>query len=143
MNSQLLRQSSGMSKIQFGKLNARIFQIGTTTAFTYTSPYMHLSLQSSFHQETANKSACSGYQYLSLIHILKDASIFFQAENMLTLAKQQGLDPEQTFGGSTYYRLSLIHIYAKYQLEEVFHTDYRSCDLRNTVIMYKFNEKRK
>lgn len=30
----------------------------------------------------------------------------------------------------------------KYQLEEVFHTDYRSCDLRNTVIMYKFNEKR-
>ena len=35
---------------------------------------------------------------------LKDASIFFQAENMLTLAKQQGLDPEQTFGGSTYYR---------------------------------------
>lgn len=32
---------------------------------------------------------------------------------------------------------------AKYQLEEVFHTDYRSCDLRNTVIMYKFNEKRK
>lgn len=32
MNSQLLRQSSGMSKIQFGKLNARIFQIGTTTA---------------------------------------------------------------------------------------------------------------
>ena len=32
---------------------------------------------------------------------------------------------------------------ATYQLEEVFHTDYRSCDLRNTVIMYKFNEKRK
>ena len=32
---------------------------------------------------------------------------------------------------------------AKYQLEEVFHTDYRSCDLRNTVIMYKFNEKQK
>lgn len=51
MNSQLLRQSSGMSKIQFGKLNARIFQIGTTTAFTYTSPYLHLSLQSSFHQK--------------------------------------------------------------------------------------------
>ena len=35
---------------------------------------------------------------------MKDAIIFFQAENMLTLAKQQGLDPEQTFGGSTYYR---------------------------------------
>ena len=32
---------------------------------------------------------------------LKDASIFFQAENMLTLAKQQGLDPEQTFGTSS------------------------------------------
>ena len=30
---------------------------------------------------------------------------FFQRQkNMLTLAKQQGLDPEQTFGGSTYYR---------------------------------------
>ena len=35
---------------------------------------------------------------------LKDASIFFQAENMLTLTKEQGLDPEQTFGGETYYR---------------------------------------
>ena len=35
---------------------------------------------------------------------LKDASIFFQAENMLTFTKQQGLDPEQTVGGSTYYR---------------------------------------
>ena len=35
---------------------------------------------------------------------LKDASVFFQAENMLTFTKQQGLDPEQTVGGSTYYR---------------------------------------
>lgn len=42
----------------------------------------------------------------SLLNVLtlKDASIFFQAENMLTFAKQQGLDPEQTFGGTTYYR---------------------------------------
>ena len=32
---------------------------------------------------------------------------------------------------------------AMYLLDEAFHTDYRSCDLRNTVIMYKFNEKRK
>ena len=35
---------------------------------------------------------------------LKEASVFFQAENMLTFAKQQGLDPEQTYSGSTYYR---------------------------------------
>ena len=35
---------------------------------------------------------------------LKDASVFFQAENMLTFTKEQGLDPEQTFGGATYYR---------------------------------------
>lgn len=35
---------------------------------------------------------------------LKDASVFFLAENMLTFTKQQGLDPEQTVGGSTYYR---------------------------------------
>ena len=35
---------------------------------------------------------------------LKDASVFFQAENMLRFTKQQGLDPEQTVGGSTYYR---------------------------------------
>ena len=27
----------------------------------------------------------------------------------------------------------------KYRLEEVFHTDYRSCDLRNAVVMYKFS----
>jgi len=35
---------------------------------------------------------------------LQEASVFFQAENMLTFAKQQGLDPEQTYSGSTYYR---------------------------------------
>lgn len=35
---------------------------------------------------------------------LKDASVFFQAENWLTFTKQQGLDPEQTFQGSTYFR---------------------------------------
>lgn len=28
-----------------------------------------------------------------------------------------------------------------YQLEEIFHTDYRSCDLRNTIVMYKFSKK--
>ena len=35
---------------------------------------------------------------------LKDANVFVQAENLLTIAKQQGLDPEQTYSGSTYYR---------------------------------------
>lgn len=32
------------------------------------------------------------------------ASVFFQAENLFTWTKEQGLDPEQTFDGSTYYR---------------------------------------
>lgn len=32
------------------------------------------------------------------------ASLFFQAENLFTWTKEQGLDPEQTFDGSTYYR---------------------------------------
>ena len=35
---------------------------------------------------------------------MKKEGIVLQAENMLTLYKQQGLDTEQTFGGSTYYR---------------------------------------
>lgn len=35
---------------------------------------------------------------------LSAARIFLQAENLLTLTKEQGLDPEQTFDGSTYYR---------------------------------------
>lgn len=35
---------------------------------------------------------------------LGDASVYFQAENLFTVTKQQGLDPEQTFDGTTYYR---------------------------------------
>ncbi len=35
---------------------------------------------------------------------LKDVNIFFQAENLLTFSKQQGLDPEQPIGGTLYFR---------------------------------------
>lgn len=35
---------------------------------------------------------------------MKDVSLFAQAENLLTFTKQQGLDPEQTYSGSTYFR---------------------------------------
>jgi TonB-linked SusC/RagA family outer membrane protein len=35
---------------------------------------------------------------------LSTASLFLQSENLLTWTKEQGLDPEQTFDGSTYYR---------------------------------------
>lgn len=35
---------------------------------------------------------------------LKNADIFLQAENLLTFTKEQGVDPEQTFDGTTYYR---------------------------------------
>lgn len=35
---------------------------------------------------------------------LSSVSVYFQAENLFTWTKQQGLDPEQTFDGSTYYR---------------------------------------
>ena len=35
---------------------------------------------------------------------LNTANLFIQAENLLTWTKEQGLDPEQTFDGSTYYR---------------------------------------
>lgn len=41
--------------------------------------------------------------FLKSIYI-KDASVFVQAENLFTLHKQQGLDPEQNFEGTTYYR---------------------------------------
>lgn len=36
--------------------------------------------------------------------VFKDARLFVQAENLFTLCGQQGLDPEQTVGGTTYYR---------------------------------------
>lgn len=36
--------------------------------------------------------------------VFKDAKIFAQAENLFTLCGQQGLDPEQTVAGTTYYR---------------------------------------
>lgn len=35
---------------------------------------------------------------------LSSASVYFQAENLFTWTKEQGLDPEQTFDGSTYFR---------------------------------------
>lgn len=35
---------------------------------------------------------------------IKQSTVFVQAENLFTLTKEQGLDPEQTFDGSTYYR---------------------------------------
>lgn len=35
---------------------------------------------------------------------LKSASVYLQAENLFTICGQQGLDPEQTIGGTTYYR---------------------------------------
>jgi TonB-linked SusC/RagA family outer membrane protein len=35
---------------------------------------------------------------------LNTVNLFVQAENLLTWTKEQGLDPEQTFDGSTYYR---------------------------------------
>ncbi|MHC5353448.1 SusC/RagA family TonB-linked outer membrane protein [Myroides sp. LJL115] len=35
---------------------------------------------------------------------INSASVFMQAENLFTLTKEQGLDPEQTFDGVTYYR---------------------------------------
>lgn len=34
----------------------------------------------------------------------QSASVFLQAENLFTICGQQGLDPEQTVGGTTYYR---------------------------------------
>ena len=35
---------------------------------------------------------------------IHSASVFVQAENLLTFAKQQGLDPEQSMNGVTYFR---------------------------------------
>ncbi|MGL4582082.1 MAG: SusC/RagA family TonB-linked outer membrane protein [Flavobacterium sp.] len=35
---------------------------------------------------------------------LSSVSVYFQAENLFTWTKEQGLDPEQTFEGTTYFR---------------------------------------
>ncbi|TDS56944.1 SusC/RagA family TonB-linked outer membrane protein [Myroides indicus] len=42
-------------------------------------------------------------QWMEKINI-SSASVYFQAENLFTWTKEQGLDPEQTFDGTTYYR---------------------------------------
>lgn len=39
---------------------------------------------------------------------LRDLTLFAQAENLLTFTKQQGLDPEQTYSGSTYFRYPVM-----------------------------------
>ena len=46
-----------------------------------------------------------GLPSILLKHLdIKDASIYVQGENLLTLSKEQGLDPEQPYSGATYYR---------------------------------------
>ena len=62
VNRQLFHQPSGMSKIQFGKPDTGILQILAATAFTHSCPYPHASFLEAFHQQTADKYACSVYQ---------------------------------------------------------------------------------
>ena len=35
---------------------------------------------------------------------IASGSVFLAAENLFTLTEEQGLDPEQNIGGTTYYR---------------------------------------
>jgi len=52
-----------------------------------------------------NVTLTYGLPSILLKHLdIKDASIYIQGENLLTLSKQQGLDPEQPYSGATYYR---------------------------------------
>ncbi len=43
---------------------------------------------------------------------IRNANLFLQGENLLTFTKEQGLDPEQTFDGSTYFRYPTMRTFS-------------------------------
>ena len=63
---QLFFQTVRIGKVQFSKTNTSILQISSATALAHARPYLHVTLQSCFHQKTSDKAASSGYQYFFL-----------------------------------------------------------------------------
>ena len=72
-----------------------------STRFLQNNSYMrlkNLTLSYTLPKQLVSKAALSNVQ------------VFVQSDNLFTIHRNQGLDPEQGITGLTYYRLSLIHI---------------------------------
>jgi len=81
-----------------------VARVTTSTANVWTNSSSRFLVDRSFLKL---KSLVVTYdfskQWLQKMNI-NGASLYVQAENLFTWTKEQGLDPEQTFDGTTYYR---------------------------------------
>lgn len=93
----LKRWTESNPNTDFPKVTTSPSQKWTNTSSRFLVDRSYLKLK------TLSLSYSLPKQLISKAYI-SDASVFVQAENLLTFCKQQGLDPEQTVGGTTYYR---------------------------------------
>lgn len=75
----------------------------TSTRFLYDASYLRLknvTLNYNFPANTAKKIG------------LNNLRVYVQADNLLTWSKHKGMDPEQTVGGTTYYRYPAMKVFS-------------------------------
>lgn len=79
------------------RLNTKVTYAWTSSSnrFLYDADYLRLKNLMISYSLPAN--------WMKAIR-LRSVKVFLQAENLLTLSKYQGFDPEQSVGGTTYYR---------------------------------------
>jgi TonB-linked SusC/RagA family outer membrane protein len=84
--------------------NTDIPRLTTTPKSSWTSESNRFLIDRSYLRfKTATLSYTLPTSWLKSLTV-KSGSIFVQAENLFTLTKEQGIDPEQTFDGTTYFR---------------------------------------
>ena len=84
--------------------DADVARLTTSTANVWTNSSTRFLVDRSF-LKLKNLSVAYNFpqEWLKKVNI-GQASLYLQAENLFTLATQQGLDPEQTYDGTTYFR---------------------------------------
>lgn len=84
--------------------NTDIPRLTTSTANSWTSSSTRFLVDGSYlRMKNIMVSYNLPVSLLSKVR-MKGVKVYFQAENLLTVFGQKGLDPEQTVGGTTYYR---------------------------------------
>lgn len=84
--------------------NTNVPRLQTSNAYAWTSTSTRFLIDADYLRL---KNLTLGYNLpeniLRVIHVA-NLKIYAQAENLLTFFKEEGIDPEQTIGGSTYFR---------------------------------------
>ena len=110
--TSLMRQNGGGTSWSVDMLDrwtpenpdADVARLTTSTANVWTNNSTRFLVDRSF-LKLKNLSVAYNFpqDWLKKVNI-GQASVYLQAENLFTVAKQQGLDPEQTYDGTTYFR---------------------------------------